>query len=44
MTATAREDFFTLIHKRQRRQLFAFTTSAGTIPRLRPASGIPGLS
>jgi hypothetical protein len=31
MTATAREDFFTLIHKGQRRELFAVTTSAGTI-------------
>ena len=31
MTATAREDFSTLIHKGQRRELFALTTRAGMI-------------
>jgi hypothetical protein len=41
MTATAREDFFTLIHNGQRRQLFAFTTSAGPIPRPRPPQRSP---
>jgi hypothetical protein len=31
MTATAREDFFTLIHKGRGRELFALTTRAGTL-------------